>query len=471
MKFLYIDLILLAIFTISVAIFLIKNRKKLQVESKIFLLYKTKIGIRFIEWASKKLSRVMPLMTWVSIFMGFILMGLMLYLLVGVLVLLIKLPIEVIGRAPPIMPLLPYVPQALGIDSLPPFYFIHWILAIILLATTHEAAHGIFASFYKIKIKSTGFGFLGPFLAAFVEPDEKVLRKRNAKQQLSILAAGSLSNFTFAIIFLLLFQVFFLAAYTPMGVGNYIFMYNQLNVSEIDTIGEYDVESFLDLSEEELSSIEGIIEVNLKDKEDKYYLTSFLLEEISKDKELVKSQGIIVAFEDTPAFRENLSGGILKVNNQEIKNINEFTKELSKYNPGDEINIETTDGHYEIILEEYPEKPGEPYLGIAFLGSRNILSLISSPFFDPHIYAEPNFDERIINFLQTFFVWMIYIFFLVALFNMLPLGFLDGGRFIYVFALALTKSEDKASKIFRILSFLVITLFFLMMIVWGIKIS
>lgn len=471
MEFLYIDLILLAIFMISVTIFLIKNRKKLQVESKIFLLYKTKVGIKFINWTSKRLSKIMPLLTWVSIFGGFIMMGAMLYLLVMALVLLIQLPIEVTGGAPPIMPLLPYVPQAFGITGLPPFYFIHWILAIILLATTHEAAHGIFATFYKIKIKSTGFGFLGPFLAAFVEPDEKVLRKRNAKQQLSILAAGSLSNFTFAIIFLLLFQVFFLLTYSPMGVGNYIFMYNQLNVSEIDSIGEYDVESFLDLSEEELSSFQGIIEIDMKNKEKNYYLNSLLFAEISKNKELIKKQGTIIAFDDTPAFRTNLSGGILKINNQEIKNLDGFIKELSKYDPGDKIDIETTEGNYEIILDEHPEKSGEPYLGIAFLGSKNILSMISSPFFDPQVNLEPKFDERILNFLQTFFVWIIYIFFLIALFNMLPLGFLDGGRFIYVFALALTKSESKASKIFKIFSSLVILLFFLMMVVWGIKIS
>jgi hypothetical protein len=56
-------------------------------------------------------------------------------------------------------------------------YFTYWIVAIALVAIFHEGFHGIFARFYNIKIKSTGFGFLGPFLAFFVEQDDKQMQK------------------------------------------------------------------------------------------------------------------------------------------------------------------------------------------------------------------------------------------------------------------------------------------------------
>ncbi len=468
MEFIYIDLILLALFTVFVVVFLLKNRKKLQVESKIFLLYKTKVGIKFIKWASKVLSPIMPVLTWVSISFGFILMAVMTWLLVRIVFLVAQTPYLI--NAPPIMPLLPYVPQLFNISYLPNFYFIHWIVAIILLATTHEAAHGIFASFFKIKIKSTGFGFLGPFLAAFVEPDEKVLRKRNAKQQLSILAAGSFSNLVFAGIFLLLFHLFLISAYTPAGIGNYVFMYSSLNISDINSIGEYSPDAFLDLSEEQLNSVEDTLTVKMK-KDNNYYLTPTLIKDISQNKNLVIHQGTLVAFQDTPAFNSKLSGGILKINGQEIKNINDFMEELSKYNSGDKIKITTTEGDYEIILDEHPVEKEKAYLGIAFPISSSPLAGITSPYFNPYLHVEPKFDTNLISFIETFFTWIIYIFFLVALFNMLPLGFLDGGRFLYVFAFALTKSRKAASFIFRIFSSLIILIFFLIMFIWVFKIG
>lgn len=466
MKFIYIDLILLAVFSIFVALFLIKNRKKLIVESKIFLLYKTRVGIKFITWITKKLSPIMPLLTWCSISMGFILMIVMIFLLVQVTIMMIQLPIAI--SIPPIMPLLPYLPQAID-SNFPPFYFIHWIVAIVFLATTHEAAHGIFSTYFNIKIKSTGFGFLGPFLAAFVEPDEKTLRKRNAKQQLSILAAGSFSNFIFGIIFILLLQLFFVLSYSPAGIGNYVLMYGTVNLSDINTIGDYSVENFLDLSEQEMSSIEHPLVINTEDK--KYYLTPDLIKELAKSKNLIEEKQIIIAFEDTPAYHANLSGGILKIDDREIKNINDVNDELSEHEPGEKIEIVTTEKNYEIILAEHPQEEDKGYLGIGFPQTSSILSGIGSPFFDPYVHVEPKFNPELLKFIENFFLWFIIIFFGVALFNMLPFGFLDGGRFIYVFAFALTKSEKKATKIFRFFSSLVILIFFIMMVVWVIKLN
>jgi membrane-associated protease RseP (regulator of RpoE activity) len=465
MEFIYIDIILLVLFSIFVAIFLIKNRKKLQVESKIFLLYRTKVGIKFIKWVTKTLSPVMPVLVWVSISTGFVLMIAMIFLLIQSVIMLIQM--QMVISAPPIMPILPYVPQALDLPF-PDFYFIHWIVAIVLLATTHEAAHGVFASFFKIRIKATGFGFLGPFLAAFVEPDEKVMKKRNAKQQLSILAAGSFSNLSFAIIFMLLLQVFFVFAYTPAGVGNYIFIYKTINITEIDSIGPYSLDGFLNLSDEEMSEIQETLIVRTKNEE--YYLNSMLLEEISQNRNLIENTGIIIAFEDTPAFQANLSGGIQEINGVEIKNLEDFTNELSKYNSGDQITIVTSENTYNIVLAQHPSEPQRGYLGVGF-PQMSAISALSFPYFNPYLHVEPNMNRDTLVFIQDFFIWMILIFFLVALFNMLPLGFLDGGRYIYVLAFTLTKSEKAAARVFRIFSSFILLIFFVMMLIWVIRIN
>ena len=63
----------------------------------------------------------------------------------------------------------------------------------------------LFAKRFNIKIKSSGFAFFGIFLplipAAFVEPDEKQLKKSKFFEKVSLLGAGSTSNFIFGIIF------------------------------------------------------------------------------------------------------------------------------------------------------------------------------------------------------------------------------------------------------------------------------
>ena len=112
-------------------------------------------------------------------------------------------------KIPPLLPLIPYVPEIFKLNFLPPFYFTYWIIAIAVIAICHEFSHGIFARRYGVKIKSTGFGFLGPLLAAFVEPDEKQMQKKPKFQQITILSAGTFANIILTIIFFLLLLGFF----------------------------------------------------------------------------------------------------------------------------------------------------------------------------------------------------------------------------------------------------------------------
>src|SRR3989338_644264 len=90
--------------------------------------------------------------------------------------------------------------------------FLHWIISLFIIAIIHEFSHGVIARVYNIKIKSSGFAFLGPIPAAFVEPDEKKMEKSSAKAQLSILAAGSFSNILLALLVILI--LFFVSPFT-----------------------------------------------------------------------------------------------------------------------------------------------------------------------------------------------------------------------------------------------------------------
>jgi len=88
-----------------------------------------------------------------------------------------------------------------------PFWY--WILAIFIIALVHEFAHGIVARAHDIKIKNTGLVFLGPIIGAFVEPDEKKLRRQDDIKQYSVLAAGSWANILLALVALLLLNFAF----------------------------------------------------------------------------------------------------------------------------------------------------------------------------------------------------------------------------------------------------------------------
>ncbi|MCX8193935.1 MAG: site-2 protease family protein [Candidatus Pacearchaeota archaeon] len=467
MEFIYVDLMLLLIFSLFIGIFLYKKRKKLKIESKIFVLYKTKTGIKFINSFSKNFSGFLHVLSWFVIAFGFIAMFFAVFLfyrsieLIATMVTVLKIP--------PLMPLVPYLPQIFKLP-LPPFYFSYWILIILAVAVTHEFAHGIFASLYKLKIKSTGFGFLGPFLLAFVEPDEKAMQKRKPKNQLAIFAAGSFSNFVFAVIFLLLLQLFFFLCYQPAGVVGYLYSFQSINATAIKNIGEYSLESFLNLNEKELENIfnkteTGLLE--LKTKDNKTYYLTFELASLAKQSKNRSNQ--IIAYQDTPALKANLTGAIQKINDVEIKDITDINLIIKKYKPGDTIIIQTTEKKYTITLAEHPQNKSLGYLGIGFPmanGANLFMARLLSPFFSPYINASPKFNEDLLMFIKDLLFWLVIISFSVAIINMLPLTFLDGGKFIYVAALGLTKSKKIAEIVFKITTFIVLMILLILTLAW-----
>jgi membrane-associated protease RseP (regulator of RpoE activity) len=66
----------------------------------------------------------------------------------------------------------------------------------------HEVFHGIMSRAEKIRVKSAGLLLLAIFPGAFVEPDEKQLKKAKFMTKLRIYGAGSFANF---IIYILVF--------------------------------------------------------------------------------------------------------------------------------------------------------------------------------------------------------------------------------------------------------------------------
>jgi len=461
MSFVLYDLTFLSLFIILGAIFLYRRRQKLDRQGLLYL-YRTKIGLKIIENTSKKYEKILRPLQYLIILSGYVLMIFMVYALVKFSYLYLTSPLVAQAlRVPILTPLFPYVDRLFGSGLLPPFYFTYWIITIAIIAISHEFAHGIIAKLNNIKVHTTGFGFLGPFIAFFVEPDEKQMKKAKIFPQLSILAAGTFANVLMTILFGIIMLLFFTVAFVPAGV-----YFNSYSASLVNTSQITEVNGILFSDIQELSSInQSLISVNADNLT--YYATP---EMIAYSLENNLSQ--IVAYDDSPAFNSNLSGAITEIDGIKITSYDDLNSTLASYRPGDIIQLKTTDSNNNI--EEYSitlgEKSGRAFLGISITPAQSsgllssIFGLISKVK-NPGIYYISSMGDFGI-FIYNLLWWTVFINFGVALTNMIPVAIFDGGQFFYLSVLALTKSKKIAEKAFNISTWFFIILVAVLMLKW-----
>ena len=191
-----IDIIFAVIFYLLLFLFYLLKKDKFEVKGKILFIYRTKFGIKLMDKIAKKLRFFLTPLSYLSIFVGFAGMAFILFVLLKGTFDLLFIP----NTQPALAPVLPGV----KVPGLPSLSFWHWIITIFIVALVHEFSHGIFARLYKLNVKSSGILALGPILGAFVEPDEKKLKKIPKKEQLAILSAGAFSNILLAVIIFLI---------------------------------------------------------------------------------------------------------------------------------------------------------------------------------------------------------------------------------------------------------------------------
>ncbi len=463
------DIVFLIAFAVFVSVFLYRNKKNLEREGVLFL-YRTQWGIKLIDYIGKKHKKVLNFFSYISIGTGYILMIGMLLMLIQTVYLYLTTSISQVIRVPPIAPLIPYFPKLFGLESLfPPFYFVYFIVAILIVATVHEFSHGIFARKSGIKIKSTGFAFFKyfpAFFGAFVEQDDKQMEKSKKFDQMGVLSAGVFANVIVAILFYVILFGFFSFAFTASGVVFNTYAYSPVDTSKIISINGVPLENknydnLLDLADEEGFN-------KIMTKEGSYVATK---EVLLRQKE---NQGIVNLHYDSPAINSNLSNLISEINNVKIGSIEKLQEELEKYSPGEKIEIKTIEDNQilvkEVVLDAHPDDEEKSWLGIGFYeNSRKgflgkIINLFPS-YKKANIYYEP--VNGISVFVKDFLWWIFVINILVALFNMLPLGILDGGRFFYLTILGITKSEKIAKRGFKITTQLILLSFIVIMIKWA----
>ena len=483
MSFLIYDLSFLVLFSLFVVIFLWKRKKNLKREG-IMYLYRTKVGVKLINYIGTKYKKTLRVMSVLSVISGYALMATMVYFLYKLIYIYFFIPDVVRAiKIPPLMPLIPYLPSLFKIDFLPPFYFTYWIIAIACIAVFHEFAHGIIARRYDVKIKTTGFGFLGPFLAAFVEPDEKQMQKKSKFQQISVLSSGTFTNLVLALFFFLILAGFFVLAYVPNGA-----MFNSYasGVVSIGAISMIDGVSINNPSSEELSNL--IAEKNFTDdlvlgsngnqlnltkiiaNDKTYYITINNLKE-----QLEIQEDSVALFLDMPAINSGLRGIITQIESKKIKTTEDVGEVLENFHAYENITITTKDGEeiliYDIQLGESPEISGKPMIGIGYQGAQRggIIGRVSG-FFNffkkPATFYEPRFNADLIIFIYNLIWWLALINFSVALINMWPVAIFDGGRMFMLTVWAITKSEKFAKLTFKILTYIILGALLALMYAW-----
>ncbi len=477
MSFVFYDICFLIIASLIGLIFLYKRKKNLVREMGIFYLYRTQVGVKFIEKFSKKYSKLLGSLKYVIIGVGYILMGFIIYTFAKTAYIYVRYPLVTeIFDSPPVFPVIPYFPTLFGVENIfPPFYFTYFLVAFVVVATFHEFAHGIYAKLYKINIKSTGVVFLGPLLAgAFVEQDDKQMEKSKKSEQLTVLAAGVFANTLLTILFFLIMWLLFTLTFVPAGATFTTYSSTIVDVDSIEKIGNIDLNGqglidVIDQAETELTIQDGE-EINLSKlsaNENDYYFEG---EALKQQLEMEAEQ--VIVYNNFPAINQGVKGTIIGINAQEVKTYDDLAEIMPNFSPGEEIILTTEyEGEtleYNIILGEDPDVEGRAVMGIGndLLNSMQIEERFA--FFKTQ-FTKYNSKSDILYFLYYLVFWVFLLNLAVAIFNMLPLLIFDGGRFFYLTIWGITKNEKVARKAYKWMGILILASILLLIVTWVVR--
>ncbi len=168
-------------------------RKKFVMQNKFIAMYKTKIGLRLMDRIGNKHREKVKLLGIIGIGVGYVGLFTIIYFLLKNLIQLLTVP-KAVSAVSLVIPgvKIPGSPITIPLIT-------GWI-ALFLVILVHEFSHGVVARAHKLKVTSSGIFFLGPLMGAFVEPEEKKLRKADDITQYSVYAAGPFSNVLLALV-------------------------------------------------------------------------------------------------------------------------------------------------------------------------------------------------------------------------------------------------------------------------------
>jgi membrane-associated protease RseP (regulator of RpoE activity) len=123
------------------------------------------------------------------------------------------------GEARPgLQPIIPSVPSTTICSFALCIPFWYWIIGVLIVLLSHELSHAFVSRAENIKIKSFGLLSILVLPGAFVEPDERQLKKSSSLTKLKIYAAGSFANILIFFLATGISVVMFNSFYAASGV-------------------------------------------------------------------------------------------------------------------------------------------------------------------------------------------------------------------------------------------------------------
>ena len=438
-NFVIYDLIFMAIFIVLTILFLYSRKKNLQKQGILFL-YRTQFGVKFIDKFAKRYERVLKPGRYLVLLSGYILMISVVWLIGKTTYLYFTTAIADFVKAPPVLPLLPYVTEikAFGLDSFfPPLYF------------------------------------TGPILGAFVEQDEKQMNKASKFSQLSVLAAGTFANVLMTILFGIVMILFFFSAFVPAGVIFNSYAVTPISVSEMQVVGNNSVNGFSEIESIRVND-DGSLAGNERER--------FFIEEKLIDYIDVEKGGAVLAIIDSPAFESGMKQGsaIVEIDGEKIESRDELVEILQGHSSGDVINVKTallvpgkgTPTGTENFDIKLGDNAGKTFLGVGFAPTspEGFLGFLYGKTFAKVKIPSVFYESKIGDFgwfIYFLLWWLVMINIAVALFNMLPLGILDGGRFFQLTIEGIFRNKKVGERAFKIVTWLIILVFVALMFKWA----
>jgi hypothetical protein len=274
----------------------------------------------------------------------------------------------------------------------------------------------------------------------------------------------------------------FVLAYTPAGAIFNTYTPGFVEINGITMIGGILVndasnQGLLDIIEENNLTDDLVLGSNgnslsltrvIVDERSYYVTIDNLKEQLEGDK------GLIAMYEDLPALNAGLRGAIIEINGNKIETYDDLSKVMVNYGPGGEINIKTKyEGEvleYDLILGEDPNGAGRGVLGIGVIDSQTRLIGKVAEFFNffkkPATNYEPKLNSDFIIFIYNLIWWIALVNLSVALVNMLPMGIFDGGRMFMLTMWGISGSEKFGKIMYKIATYLILGVLFLLMFGW-----
>lgn len=150
---------------------------------------------------------------------------------------------------------------------------------------------------------------------------------------------------------------------------------------------------------------------------------------------------------DYPASKSNIETPFIinSINAKEIKKVADFVSLTEAVKPNEKLLFGTNKGSFELMTVENPGNSSKGFIGISDFSVNTKLKEGVNPYFG-------NF---ILWFLKLIF-WLFVVNLGIGLFNLLPLGPIDGGRMFLVLSSIIFKEQKKAERFWSVISYMLL---------------